>query len=390
MNWLDALLLLFLLVTLVRGTEVGFVRQFFSTVGLFGGLFLGAWLSGKLSPLAHSVNDRAMIAIFITAACALAAMMVGEYAGWRIKFKLSEANIIDRIDRILGAALAGVTLLAMVWLSTAIVRNLPDGVLERQIRTSHIVSALNQELPSAPDVLTSLGHLIEPNGFPQVFTGLEPAPRTNIQVPNIGDLTAAVRADAASVVKVEGQGCGGIVEGSGFVAAADEIITNAHVVAGVSHPFVIDGNGAHHATVVFFDPNLDMAVLRASGLAGKPLAMSTQTAEDGAPVAIVGYPGGGDFSAKPAAILQTFTATGRNIYNQGHTDRQVYSLKGDVEQGNSGGPLIDKDGSVVGVVFARSTSYDNVGYALTADHVAQEFAANQSNTAAVSTGSCAE
>ncbi|HSX35407.1 MAG TPA: MarP family serine protease [Patescibacteria group bacterium] len=390
MDWLDLGIVLFMLVALVRGSEVGFVRQFFSTAGIFAGLFLGAWVGIKASHLGHTPDSRALITLLTTLAFTLLLMTAGEYLGWAVKFRLSQTKLTDILDRVGGSALALITILVAVWLGSSIYRSLPDGMWARQIRGSRIVSALDSRLPSAPGVLTSLGHLIEPNGFPQVFNGLEPVPQKNAKIPDIGSLTPAVRADAPSIVKVEGSGCGGVVEGSGFVAGTNLVITNAHVVAGVQKPFVLDSNGVHHVSVVLFDPNLDIAILRTTSLAGAPLRLNTDNAPGGTAAAIVGYPAGGDFTAGSAVVLQSFTAIGRNIYNQGSTQREVYSLKGDVEQGNSGGPLVAADGSVIGVIFAKSTSYDQVGYALTMQHVADELAAAKTRSVPVSTGTCAE
>jgi len=192
------------------------------------------------------------------------------------------------------------------------------------------------------------------------------------------------------VVKIEGRGCGGIVEGSGFVAGDGLVATNAHVVAGVAQPMILDANGEHHASVVWFDPNLDFAVLRTSNLAGAPLRIAATTVGQGTSAAVLGYPGGGDFTASPAAVLDAFTAVGRNIYNQGVTRRNIYSVKATVVPGNSGGPLVLQDGSVAGVVFAQSTVYDQVGYALTTQAISQELAAASTQTQGIATGSCAE
>ncbi len=390
MNWLDVFIVLFLVASVIRGTEVGFVRQFFSTIGFFGGLFFGAWLDSKLTGVGHTADERAVLALAVTLGSALLLMTGGEYIGWRLKFKLSESRIVDRFDRVLGSVLAGITLLAAVWLGAAIFRDLPSGFAQKEIRTSRVVSILNHTLPASPKLLTELGRLLDPNGFPQVFAGLEPAPKANAPLPDIGALNAAVLADEPSIVKVEGQGCGGVVEGSGFVVAPNEVVTNAHVVAGVKHPFVQDGNGTHKTTVVSFDPNLDLAILLTSNLAGKPLKTNGNTVPAGTAAAVAGYPGGGGFTAIPAAVLDNFIATGRNIYNQGETERQIYSVKSDIEEGNSGGPLITQDGSVIGVVFAKSTSYNQVGYALDMQAVGHNIDQAQGKTAAVSTGNCAE
>ncbi len=389
MNWLDLFIVLFLIGAVIRGVEIGFIRQFFSTAGFFVGLLCGAWLESKLIHLAHAADTRAFIALTVTLLSALGLMAAGEYAGWVLKFKLTENKIANKIDRVFGGALAGVTLLLGVWMAAAVFRGMPILGWQRQIRTSHIVAVLDSKLPSAPDVLTHLGHLIDPNGFPQVFTGLEPTPLNNAPLPDMGDLNAAVLTDQPSVVKLEGEGCGGVVEGSGFVVGTNEIVTNAHVVAGVSKLVVQDTKGVRSGTVVSFDPDLDLAIVRAGGLAGNPLTLNNQTITSGTPGAVLGYPGGGNFSASAAAVLDSFVATGRNIYNQGQTERNVYSIKSNVQEGNSGGPLIAKDGSVIGVVFAKSTTYDQVGYALTMQAVIHAVDQAKHKTQSVGTGSCA-
>ena len=209
-------------------------------------------------------------------------------------------------------------------------------------------------------------------------------------LPALGSLEPAVRKVADSVVKIEGQGCGGIVEGSGFVAANGLVATNAHVVAGIRQPLVVDGKGTHNATLIWFDPNLDFAVLRVSGLVGAPLTIRDDQIDRGTAAAVLGYPGGGAFTAKPAAVLNEYTATGRNIYNRSSTNRDIYELKADIIPGNSGGPLIDSSGDVIGIVFAQSTSYNSVGYALQTNAVIKELSQAKAQNHAVNSGSCAE
>jgi S1-C subfamily serine protease len=190
-------------------------------------------------------------------------------------------------------------------------------------------------------------------------------------------------------VKVEGQGCGGTVEGSGFVVGNDLVATNAHVVAGIDRPYVVDNNGLHKVTVIWFDPNLDFAVLQVSNLAGKPLTMIGGLVAADTPGAIMGYPGGGSLSASTAAVLDEFTAAGRNIYGESTTIRNVYEIQADVIPGNSGGPLIEANGTVIGVVFAESTTYQHVGYALTTSRVISEIHQAEARDQPVSTGQCA-
>ena len=224
----------------------------------------------------------------------------------------------------------------------------------------------------------------------QVFAGHEPTPKNSVGLPDLGQLQAAVDRDKASVVKVEGQGCGGVVEGSGFVVGSGLIATNAHVIAGIAKPYVQDSNGTHTATPIWFDPDLDFAVLRASNLAGHSLVISSSKVASGTPAAALGYPGGGSFKADPAAVLDQFTASGRNIYGNGHVNRAVYEVQADIIPGNSGGPLVGKDGSVIGVIFAQSTTYEHVGYALTTAQVSTELDQAIARNQTVTTGRCAE
>ena len=198
--------------------------------------------------------------------------------------------------------------------------------------------------------------------------------------------------DAPSVVLIlagrpSGQGelgTGSVIDASG------RVVTNAHVVAGVRNPFVIDARGRHSASVVLFDPELDMAVLRASDLAGPPLALSSATASRGTGGAVLGYPGGGPFTVGAAAVLTDYAAIGRDIYGRGLITRHVYQLQAQVRPGNSGGPLVLADGTVAGVVFARSVTNGDVGYALAADAVRARLARAETSatTTTASTGAC--
>ena len=385
----DILIVLFLLSSLARGREIGFVRQICSAIGFFGGLFLGIVLQRHFIHLTDTTESRAVLTLLLILGVAMVFVSIGEFVGVLIKRRLMQHKI-DGADAVVGAVAGGLTLLLTVWLVAPILVTLPFPSLQRAVKNSAIIGELDSALPSVPNFVSGLGRLIDPNGFPQVFSGLEPSISTNVALPNLGEFNAAVKKDAASVVKIEGRGCGGIVEGSGFVSADGFVVTNAHVVAGVASPYIIDQAGQHPATAVWFDPDLDLAVLRASGLSGKPLQMSADRLAQNASAAVLGYPGGGNFSAKAAKVLDEFNANGRNIYDEGNTVRDVYEVKADIIPGNSGGPLIDKNGTVRGVVFAQSTVYDQVGYALTMQKVINEVTQAEHQNQAVGTGSCAE
>ena len=148
------------------------------------------------------------------------------------------------------------------------------------------------------------------------------------------------------------------------MVAPGEVVTNAHVIAGIPRPQVEDGAGFHPTTVVYFNPSFDLAVLRVSGLSEPPLTLDPTDVGRGTQAAVLGYPGGGSFTADPAGVMAEFEAEGRDIYGQGLTLRSVYEIQALVRPGNSGGPLVEPNGEVIGVVFSRSTTNADVGYAL--------------------------
>jgi S1-C subfamily serine protease len=168
------------------------------------------------------------------------------------------------------------------------------------------------------------------------------------------------------------------------------VVTNAHVIAGIEDPVVEDSAGRHRATPVLFDPDLDLAVLRASGLAGRPLTLLPEAVGRGGGTAVLGYPEGGPLNAKPSAILDEFTATGRDIYGSAIVARRVYQLQAEVRSGNSGGPFVEADGDVLGVVFSRSAHRGDIGYSLVSPgDVIDSVEAARSTEGEVGTGPCA-
>jgi len=386
---LDLLIILLVAAAIYRGRDSGFLRQFWASAGFFAGLLIGRFLEPYIINLGQTVSERALLTLLTIIGMGLLGLSVGEYIGLHFKHRML-AHRLNKLDNGLGSLLAVITSVLSVWLLASLATSLPYRNLQSAVKSSHIVAALNDVLPPAPDVLTNLERLIDPNGFPDVFIGNEPIPKGKVNLPNLGDFAGAVNADKDSVVRIQGQGCGGVVSGSGFVVGNGLVATDAHVVAGIRRPIVQDINGSHRASAVWFDPNLDLAILKTSGLGGKPLSLLSSQVNDQTPAAVLGYPGGGGFNAGPAAVMDQILARGRDIYGQGHTLRSIYEIQATVVPGNSGGPLITKDGTVVGVVFAESTTYDRVGYALTTPKVVQEINQAKQNNRTVGTGQCAE
>ncbi len=386
---IDLLIVLIVIYAVLRNWGRGFLSQFFSVIGLIAGLFLGRLVDSYTISLVHTPTNRAIVTVATMLGLSLIGLSAGEYIGLHFKYRL-KIKQLDSADNYLGAILTGISMLLLIWLASSVIQSLPATRVKGYIKTSHIIAALNNIMPPAPNIISDLGRIIDPNGFPDVFIGNEPIPNNNVTTPTLGALLSAVNADRTSVVKIEGTGCGGIVSGSGFVVGNNLVATNAHVVAGISSPYIFDVNGRHYATVIWFDPNLDLAVLRTSGLAGKPLTIDTKSISTNTPGAVLGYPGGGGFKADPAAVMAEFQASGHNIYGNGVTLRNIYEIAANVIPGNSGGPLVEENGNVMGVVFAESTTYNQVGYALAMDKVSQEINQAKYRTSAVNTGQCAE
>ncbi len=384
----DFIIVVLLVGSLLRGYQIGFLRQLGSTVafiiGLYPGSLLSSWVMTQVSGPSKPLAGLAVLLV-VSFIC----MTIGEVFATKLKFSIRN-SLFQRLDNTLGSVISVVTLLFGIWLASALFQLAPASSLQTAVKNSQILSVLNRNLPPATSILGSLNKLIDPNQSPQVFAGREPSPSANYTPPEVNTYATMLASVKPSVVKIEGLGCGGLIDGSGFVYSSQRVVTNAHVVAGVQSPKVTDSNGTHATTVVWFDPNNDIAVLRATNLAGGPLPFASDDATMGTQAFALGYPGGGGYSVKPSVILDQFTALGQDIYGQQRTTRSVYSVQSNIVPGNSGGPLVDTKGQVRGVVFATSTTYNNVGYALTVNQIAAELKEAAKATSAQSTGRCSE
>ncbi|HEV7362208.1 MAG TPA: acid resistance serine protease MarP, partial [Mycobacterium sp.] len=229
------------------------------------------------------------------------------------------------------------------------------------------------------------------SGLPAV---LEPFSRTPVIPVESPDPALAnnpiVQATAPSVVKVRSlaPSCQKVLEGSGFVIAPDRVMTNAHVVAGSSSVQVYASGNPLDATVVSYDPSVDIAILAIPNLPPPPLAFSDPEAKTGTNVVVLGYPGGGNFTATPARIREAIKLSGPDIYRDPTpVTRDVYTIRANVEQGNSGGPLIDLSGHVLGVVFGAAVDDPDTGFVLTAGEVSSQLS-RIGDTQQVATGNC--
>jgi S1-C subfamily serine protease len=363
------------LLAAVGGFVQGLVWSGLSLAGLLAGAFLG----GRLAPivLAHGSSSRysPVVALIAAVSLAVAFEVVGSTLGGVIRSRQRARGVraLDSVGGVFAGALVG---LAVVWVLGAMALQLPGQAnLRRAVQSSAVLQRLNEIVP--PRRLLNALARIDP--FPS-FAG-PPVPK---EPPDPRVLSKpGVRAAAPSVVRVLGTACGLGVEGSGWVAAPELVVTAAHVVAGEDDTAVVPLNASSlRAEVVVFDPHNDVAVLRVTGLVAQPLHLVDPTR--GTSVAIVGYPLNGPLDASAGRIGSTANVYAQDAYGRGPTRRVVTSLSGTIQHGNSGGPAVDAAGEVQSTVFA-SRSTGGGGYGVPASVVRRDLA---SAAGQVSTGPC--
>ena len=393
MNWVDYVLLGLVAVSGIHGLRLGAAMQVLSFGGFWLGLFLGALIAPSLAALSTGTG-KTVIALVVLFGMATIFGGLGRVAGARSHVLLHRLRL-GPIDSALGVAVAVVATLVAAWIVASLLANSRYPSLSTAFQKSRIVRALDNVLPPVPAVFSTIEGFLAQNGFPVVFAGLPPQTATPVALPTNAAARAAVLKAEPSTVQVAGAGCGVIQEGSGWVVSPGLVVTNAHVVAGIASPVVIDTVGRHVAVPVLFDPRLDIAVLRVSGLTDPPLAVDDAVVPRATTGVVLGYPGGGPLSYAGAGVAASFRAEGLDIYGRSTTSREIYELDAVVEPGNSGGPLIASgdgpgipDGTVMGVVFARSTTNNAVGYALALPAVMRDVNAAQSSPNPVGTDGC--
>lgn len=388
MNLLDAIIALIFVISVITGFRRGAVLQVVTYTGLIIGLIAGALIAPRLAELARDPFAQATVALLAL----LLFAAIGDAVGWLIGRRVwmaARRSRLDPVDAGAGSVVAGAAALITVWFLAFNLVQGPFPVVSRQIRGSAIIRGLDAVLPRPPSLLAQVRTFFDQFGFPEVFAGLPPAPAGPVQGPSQAEAQQAFAAADQSTVRIVGQACDQIQEGSGFVVEGNHVVTNAHVVAGVGSPQVqLQGGGEFAATTVLFNDDLDLAVLRLETSPAEPLSFVPETLERGSPGAVLGYPGGGPLRGEEAAVRRSLFAIGRDIYGDDTVRRHVYELQTTVAPGNSGGPFVSTSGRVAGVVFAASTTNGGVGYALTSEEAIPQVQRAIESDAEVPTGPC--
>lgn len=367
-NLLDLILGLAFLSALVGGYRIGFVARVASWIGALGGFLLALRFLPSILRRVGEVPSLGRLLITLAALIlgAAAGGAIGEAVGSNLRRAVPPpARILDRA----GGAVAGLAgLLVGLWLFLPVAAQVP-GAAASQVRNSTILQRLSDLTPHPPDATHAVRSLVGDARFPDVFEDLRPAPDIGPPPADIPVAAGTVARAVASTVNVESSGCGGLHEGSGFTVATDTVVTNAHVVAGADRVDVRRPDGTVlEGRVVTFDDDRDLALITVAGLGQQPLPLAT--ASDGQDAVEIGYPGGQDTPRpQPATVRQIRTAVGRDIYGQDRTEREVLFLAARLAQGDSGAPVVDVDGAVIGVVFAISPDRPTTAYAVTTREV---------------------
>jgi S1-C subfamily serine protease len=371
----------------VGGYRMGFLARVTSWIGLALGIAVAAWLAPVVLDYfdAGMPETRLLVALGLFLVVTSAGASLGAVLGASVRRLLPPGTGLRQIDRVAGAAVGALGGVVLVWLVVPLLAEVP-GSVARSARNSTLARAVDRYSPQAPQALQDLRRQVSDANFPQVFAALRPSPAAG-PPPGEVALPAGVRAKvAASTVMVNGAACGRLLSGSGFSPAADTIVTNAHVVAGVSKPSVLRTDGKRlPATVQVFDPNRDLAVLHVPGLGQDALPVATP--EVGADTAVFGHPEGQEALAViPARVETKVNAQGLDLYGDKEIRREVLILASRLVPGDSGGALVDTAGAVVGVAFAVAPDEPATSYALSSVELRAVLAVPRSGT--VGTGAC--
>jgi S1-C subfamily serine protease len=387
MSWLDWAVLGTAALVAISGYVEGFVLGACATVGLLGGAAIGVWgVPRILDHFSPSVTVSFAALVLVVGLAALGRML-GALVGTKVRNRLSWKPI-RFLDALGGAVLAAASVLIVAWVLGVAVSGARIPSVTSAVRGSQVLAKVDEVLPNSADrALQSFNDVVNTDLFPRFLDPFVPERIRETQPPDSAIARQQPVRDAYSrIAKVTGvANCSRGLEGSGFVYAPQRVMTNAHVVAGVSSPQVEVNGQKYDAKVVVFDPETDIAVLYVLKLA--PLTFDFAGKADDSAV-VLGYPENGPFDSEPARIRSEERLRGPDIYGDRTVTRDAFSIWASVRPGNSGGPLLSPKGTVYGVVFAASVEDNRTGYVLTAEQVSDDARDGTTATQDVSTQSC--
>jgi len=392
---LDLILIVVVAAFAVSGYRQGFIVGVLSFFGFVGGALLGAEYGPSIArALVGGQTQQDVIAVVLLVSFAVIGQFIASTVGAAMRSTVTwrSATVMDSVG---GSLVSIVSVLLIAWVVGSVLIQSPFPTVDQQVNGSLVLQTLDRFMPSpAKTMFSDFRRLLASNNiYAEVFSGIGEERILAIPAPDPAVLDSpGFRSAAGSVVKVQGvaPSCQRSIEGSGFVISSDHVLTNAHVVAGVTQSQTVTTSGGQRfpATVVYYDPQVDVAVLYVPGL-GLPSLRFAGPAGPGDDAVVAGYPlDAQTLQAAPARIGGVQNAQGPNIYQTSTVTRQIYEIRALVQSGNSGGPLLSPDGTVDGVVFAAAVGVADTGFALTAEQVSADATAGEGLTTAVSTLGC--
>lgn len=389
-QWLDIAIIGVALIAAISGWRSGALGSLLSFVGVILGAIAGVMLAPHLVGHFDSPRAKLFVALFLILALVVVGEIAGVVLGRAVRNSIRSGGVRG-VDSVVGVALQLLVVMVAAWLLATPLTSTDQPSLAAAVRGSKVVAEVDKY---APDWLRAvpkrMSGLLSTSGLPDV---LEPIGRTPVQAVEPPDAALAdslvVGTARPSVVKIRGvaTACQKVLEGTGFVVAPNRVMSNAHVVAG-SDSVTVEAEGkTYDATVVSYDPNADISILAVPDLPQKPLVFADQPAKTGTDAVVLGFPGGGDFAATPARVREIIELSGPDIYKSTTVNREVYTIRGTIRQGNSGGPMINRAGEVIGVVFGAAVDDNDTGFVMTTNEVSRQLA-QIGNTVPVLTGTC--
>ncbi|MCV7172643.1 acid resistance serine protease MarP [Mycobacterium sp. CPCC 205372] len=389
-QWLDLAILGIAFVAAVSGWRSGALGSLMALLGVVLGAVAGVLLAPHLVEAFPGPRQKLFVTLFLI----LALVVIGEIAGVVLGRAVRSAirnRPMRLFDSVVGSSLQLVAVLLAAWMLGFLVQSSDQPRLVAAVSGSKVWSEVDQVVPEQLRTVPGrLKALLNTSGLPNVWQPFGRTPIAEVEAPDVGLITdPVVERVRPSVVKIRGfaPGCQKVLEGSGFVISPGRVMSNAHVVAGSETVTVDAGGQEYEAFVVSYDPAADISILDVPDLPAPALEFVTEDAPDGTDAVVLGYPGGGDFTPTAARVRERIELNGPDIYQKSTVSRHVYTIRGQVRQGNSGGPMIDREGRVLGVVFGAAVDDPDTGFVLRYSEIARQLM-NVNNTAPVATGAC--
>ena len=389
-TWLDVILIALVLLAVFSGWVNGAAASAFGLLGVLVGATSGLLLAPHLVGGIENPLFKLMVGLLIVGLMVLVGQVAGVTIGRAIRGYITSPPA-RFVDSVVGAGIQAVALLIVAWLLAVPVANQESTEIGAAVRNSEVLSKVDDYVPDAMHrVPATFSDVLDESGFPDVLGPFGETPMREVEPPDPALAgNPVVEEVRPSVLRVMGRApvCQRALEGTGFVIGPGRVMTNAHVVAGTDEVRVDTVDGTLRSEVVAYDPDIDLAVLDVPGLAAPPLEFVGEPVPGGTDALVVGYPGNGPYRADAARVRELVTLRGPNIYRDATVEREVYIIRGNVREGNSGGPLLTEDGRVIGVIFGAALDASDTGYVLTESQVAPYLGVG-GDAVPVATGDC--